>query len=855
MRYRLPGIALAALLATLLCPAWPPHAVAQRVATADEQAAGANAASGEDTAAAAAPGTRESTALPGVAGLETIDFSDPASVRAQRTTWPHRAEVWAFLGTYALSDARTAIGEARDKGRASGGAAYRADLDLIEAIVAIEQGDLGEASQHLESARDAYRKGEDDKVGVAMATGYLGVLETAWNHPRKAESNLESAIDELSGTDERALEAYFRIRLADIHLRRDQIDEIVAEYQAAIDMARTAGNPFVEGLGLKHLGIAHLCRNEPALAASKIEAAIMVHRTAKQPLLQAGAHRMRAICHLLRGDFNNARLEARRAVKIEPSMSGRFPPWETSEGFFWKVYEWKGGYQKSLEYGARAVRKAETGGDRLLQAHLHRYRGKTWADLGHARNAMSELDVAASIYRELGDVPAWLATTAARVSVSYTLGDLDRMEALASEVEANPAIDSYGNDAVRLYRTLARQLNRVGEVDQALAWLGKAIAVAERTGDPVLKGDLLEHAGEILEDAGRVPGALEGYEKAWEVFLALDDPQWMPFVAGKLQPLLEDSGRKKEAKKVAKAAKPYKDFLWTPLLRPPTMPLASGTEMIRWMITVQKFGDLGSIGRAATYRIRYNVNKQFTSLNDYLGEFEQVVATFKASENVLGIVRPTDVLVRILIANDGWNEARQLREDQLKMVRDAGFYDMEHTYVSHAIDEYYQHEQPDRAIELAKQGIDLARETGNRWHELDMLLDLGDMQAEQKAYDDAITAGQAALNLAESLRDTFRTFYALGVLSAAHRGKNDSSEAAKYHDKAMALGQDLDLDEDSIEDQMKASNVYKLLGEYDKAIACVETAIGALPKKAGNAKEKLEEERDELEALRDGKAD
>ena len=68
----------------------------------------------------------------------------------------------------------------------------------------------------------------------------------------------------------------------------------------------------------------------------------------------------------------------------------------------------------------------------------------------------------------------------------------------------------------------------------------------------------------------------------------------------------------------------------------------------------------------------------------------------------------------------------------------------------------------------------------------------------------------------------------------------------------MALVEDLHLDEDSVQDQMKVSNVYKLLGEYDLAIEALRKAIDALPKEGKRMKESLQEEIKKLEALRDG---
>ncbi len=832
-RWMLPALGLICMLGS----AAPGYAQ-----TAPETQAG-NASPAPDTPAPPA-------GLRPVAGLENLDLSNPASVRAQRNTWAHRVEVWAAFGQYALRDALDAVNAAREAA-AHDHAGLQADLELLAALIHMELRETVEAGQRIEAARSLYKGPAKDKVGAAMAQGCLGLLEMARNHPDAALEHLQTAIDGVAG--QAALEAWFGIALADVHLRRDQLESVVSGYENAIDRAREAGDAHLEGLGLRHLGIAHLCRNEPDLAAAKVEAAIMVHRTAKQPILEARAHRLRALCHLVRGDFNNARLEARRGVKLEPPMSGEFPPWNASEGFFWQVYQWKGEYHKSLQYVDRALRRATSGGDRKLVAHLRRYRGGTWLDLGHPRNAEADLRTAYDLYRDLGDTRGLVRVASGLVQAAYAQGQLARIGELVEQVEAEPGVKALLRERVDLYRRAARMLNKAEKVDDALAWVDRAVSLAEQIGDRVLVADLTEFAGELLEAEGRKDGALSRYEAAWKIFQEIDDPQWILYTGAKLEPLYKELGRKKDAKKIAKARDAYEGWLWTPLFRAPTMALADGVEMIRWIITVQRFSDMRSLGRASTYQPRYNVSSRPTSLNDYLAEFERIVAAFKSSGNVLGVVQPTDMLVRILIATGGWDEARRVREDQLVMVRDAGYYELENTYLNHAIDEFYGHDEVTRALELARQGVELARETGNRWHEADMLLALGDMQAEQGAGDEAVEAGKQALEVARALHDDYRMFYAQGVLAAGHRAKGDEGAAREAHDQAMALVERLDLADDDVEAQLNASNVFKLLGEYDRAIACLERAVDALPKEAKRQKEQLKEEMDKVRALKEGK--
>ncbi len=816
------------------------------------QASPAGAQEGSEAPGPLEISSLQATALPDADGLEAIDLSNPDSVHGLRASWPHRVEVWSMMGSYVLDHAARALDAALSDAGSNAAPSYLADLELLRAMVDLEQRAFPDARKRLEASGKHYAKAKDT-VGTGMVQGYLGALETARNHPDQAEAHLNEALETLAGTDAKALHAWFQIARADVHLRRDQLVEIVDEYQAAIDAAKAAGDAFVQGYGMKHLGIAHLARNEPELAAAKVEGAIMVHHGAKQPMLEASAHRLRAICHLLRGDFNNARLEARKGVRLEPPMSGRFPPSHTSEGFFWRVYQWKGEFLKSLEYMDRALNRAEAGGDRLLQAHLQWQRGVAWSELGQVRKAMEAFDAADAGYREMGDRLGWLRNAAPRLYTVYQLGDLERLETLSQAVAEDPWTAEQPRRAAGLFRNVARIWQKIGDTDKALAWLDRAVSAAEATGDALLVADLNEQAGEVLQEAGRDEDALARYEKAWPVVRDMEDPQWIPYLAGKLEPLYKEADRKKDAKKVAKVAKKYQGRVWTPLLRPPTMPLASGTEMIRWLLVMQRFGDTGSLGRASQYRVTYNVSKQYRSYNDYLGDFEEIVAAFKATGNVVGIMQPTDTLVRVLIATDGWEEAKQLREDQITMAHDKGFFALETVYLKHAVDEYYQHEDTETAMRLARRGVDLAREAGNRWNELDMLLDLGDMQAEQGQAEEALKTGKEALAIAESLHDTYRTFYALGVLTAAARAANDAASADQYRTKAMGLVDALHLNDKDVEKQLNVANVYKLLGAYDQAIASFEKAIDALPKEAKKTKENLEEEIKKIEALRDGK--
>lgn len=158
---------------------------------------------------------------------------------------------------------------------------------------------------------------------------------------------------------------------------------------------------------------------------------------------------------------------------------------------------------------------AQDAGPRICEARAQLALGQLYAARGRLATARASIEDAVSIARRAGDVQLHVQALEALGALALDEGEVDEARRIFAKGLA--AAGDRADLAARMTLGLANHSLRRGEHLQALEHLREALPHAERAGDRVLSGRIVNNIGIALLDSGRPEEALAEFRRALEL--------------------------------------------------------------------------------------------------------------------------------------------------------------------------------------------------------------------------------------------------------------------------------------------------------------------------------------------------
>jgi tetratricopeptide (TPR) repeat protein len=349
---------------------------------------------------------------------------------------------------------------------------------LYDQAVELIDDDPAEAERLLVRVAELFEQvGEHERRVAARA--YVGL---AWCREGRVEEGLAEVVartEEMTAVGDEKAQAVQRLRLGFVYQSVDRVDEALAAFGAAADLADRAGATEV-------VGDAALCLTRVYVGMGE------------------GWHRI-ALVHADRAVAAYATLEPRDNLREAQFHAGRL---HAAAGELEAAYDLLGEAVKVRDPNARVVA-------------LH-MKGKVALDLGRAGDARDALAEALAEFGPDQHHAAYLKVDFAAASLAVERPD-DAADAL-EEAVAGLTSPEDGDELDRARFLLARAYRALDQDDQALELLDQVTERCVAGGNQAGAGQMLALAGDILDELNRDEQAAEHYTRAAEAYLAAEMP-------------------------------------------------------------------------------------------------------------------------------------------------------------------------------------------------------------------------------------------------------------------------------------------------------------------------------------------
>jgi tetratricopeptide (TPR) repeat protein len=199
-------------------------------------------------------------------------------------------------------------------------------------------------------------------------------------------------------------------------------------------------------------------------------------------------------------------------------------------------------FKRQQEMAARAAKKGQDRGAKLLVAGARLSEGRAFANLSDFSKARAAFETAKAMYVSAGD--RWDAANASvnLAFVDIRSGDLPRAEkAYQESLETYRELGDKRGEATAL-TSLGTVFRNRGDFTRAKEWHEQALQIQREIGDRVGEATSLNNLGNLFGLIGDSQAARSMYQKALPVFREIDDKNAVATVLSNLGDLVSEEG-------------------------------------------------------------------------------------------------------------------------------------------------------------------------------------------------------------------------------------------------------------------------------------------------------------------------
>jgi tetratricopeptide (TPR) repeat protein len=212
--------------------------------------------------------------------------------------------------------------------------------------------------------------------------------------------------------------------------------------------------------------------------------------------------------------------------------------------------------RRSLEFANRIIAIGKARGDARQTALGIMARGDALKFLGETDEAWSMLEQAGEMFLEAGDEVGWARTRIGRLHLGIMLNRVE--QTLAEAQPAREILLRHGETEklMRLIFMTAYVYNYLGDQQKTLELYRPALEMALSFGKSgqVHAGKIIMNMGVAYENLGELGQALDHYQRAYEIFLRLNEPMLIALVESSLASIAQAQGRYRQALRLLNSA-------------------------------------------------------------------------------------------------------------------------------------------------------------------------------------------------------------------------------------------------------------------------------------------------------------
>ncbi len=368
---------------------------------------------------------------------------------------------------------------------------------------------LTDLAPQLAEFEHLVRAGYDDRAGQVLDQIDADYL-FRWSYYSRLAELREKLLGNLTRPE---LQVSNLDSLANVYRLTGRIEEGIALYEQALEIARESGDRLGEGRVLGHLGNVYHTSGQVEEGIALYEAALAIARE-----------------H-----------DDRRKIGIELSHLGL-------------AYATLGQGQRAIEYHQQALEIAQEVGDRRQEGLLHGHLGSVNRDMGHADQAIPFYEQALDIVRQIGDRRAESFQLGRMGRGYYKLLQFDQaLKFLEEALAVAQEINSRRQECIWLGHLGLVHYAR-GDVAQALELCQAGLAIARETNDRREVGLDLGRLANVYRDQGRTRQAFEAYQGALDIACEVGDRRKMGDWLGGVGRARHDLGQFEAAAQLYEAA-------------------------------------------------------------------------------------------------------------------------------------------------------------------------------------------------------------------------------------------------------------------------------------------------------------
>ncbi len=415
---------------------------------------------------------------------------------------------------------------------------------------AYRAGDMRKAAEYASALVDLIQKKEPDSKDHAEALLNYGLVLSRLEQYGVAAPPLEKSLEIMANLELESEQVSALASTGLVFENATEYDRALVHFRSALDLSLKLDKR--ELTARQHMNIGRLYDlrlSRYAVARQHYEKALGLYLDLRDAAAAAQAHLDIGRCCRLMGNFPDAELHYREALKLAGAASSgdrlraKIVIEQANNAWF------QARYQEAFDLRQDVYQAAVKGQWPLEQVISLNTSGLIWWTLNENERALRELREALSLAGKLEVRSDEIATTLNNIGVVYReMGRYD--EALKTFDEAlaiDKKLKSRWAIAYDLRNTALTYL-RMTRPDQALPLLEEAAAESHDIGDRVNEAKSLLGLGEAHSLAGNVPKAREAFERALTLShsMAIRETEWRALYGLGRLALRED--KKKEAK-------------------------------------------------------------------------------------------------------------------------------------------------------------------------------------------------------------------------------------------------------------------------------------------------------------------
>lgn len=436
-------------------------------------------------------------------------------------------------------------------------------LDLM-GRAAHDRGDAAAGAERQQRAIEIARSIGDRRLEAEILAS-IGL--SLWQHAdyQHAIENQERALDIQRQIGDTTGEASTLRNIALVHFKQGAYEKALDFHLRALAMREGAGDLYAQSVSLEDIGSLYLDRHDYAKSLDFFEHSRALRERMGDLRGECALYERIGVCYLFQGASEEARVAYRRALELAEASDDESGRARTLHGLG-MVYTRQGESILALECYKTALSIRQRMGDRRAQAWNLAGIASAYEEIGNFAQALAYRKRAHKIWEDIQDRRALASDLDTTGELCYRMGDyrqamqyFQRAADLGHEIHLPYVSLSFAN--------IGLVFAKLGDAKQALAFGGRAVEEAARTGNRDMKATASYRLGAIQRDLGQKEEALKSFRASLEMIeemradVAPADEAKVGFLEAREQvyadtiALLMELGRVEEALELAERAR------------------------------------------------------------------------------------------------------------------------------------------------------------------------------------------------------------------------------------------------------------------------------------------------------------